>query len=62
MREHQVSKLIERKPLFFSKSTPQHVQEAIKDNIGVQVVHQCERYLGLPTLVGQNKKVSFDNI
>ena len=48
--------------LFFSKSTPQHVQEAIKDSIGFQVVHQYEKYLGLLALVGRNKKESFDNI
>ena len=48
--------------LFFSKSTLQGVQDAIKDALGVPVVHQYEKYLGLPSFIGRKKKESFDNI
>ena len=48
--------------LFFSKSTSQEVQDAIKDALGVPVVQQYEKYLGLPSFIGRKKKESFDNI
>ena len=48
--------------LFFSKSTSQGVQDAIKDTLGVPVVYQYEKYLGLPSFIGRKKKESFDNI
>ena len=47
---------------FFSKSTSQGVQDAIKDALGVLVVQQYEKYLGLPSFIGRKKKESFDNI
>ena len=34
----------------------------IKNALGVEVVQQYEKYLGLPSFVGRNKKASFDNI
>ena len=45
--------------LFFSKSTFEEVKGVIKDMLGVNVVHQYEKYLGLPFLVGRRKKESF---
>ena len=48
--------------LFFSKSTSEEVQGVIKDMLGVNVVRQYEKYLGLPSLVGQRKKESFTHI
>ena len=48
--------------LFFSKSTSQGVQDAIKDALGGPVVHQYEKYLGLPSFIDRKKKGSFDNI
>ena len=48
--------------LFFSKSTPHEMQVHIKDALGVVVVQQYDKYLGLPSFVGRNKKASFDNI
>ena len=48
--------------LFFSKSTPHEMQVHIKDALGVAVVQQYDKYLGLPSFVGRNKKASFDNI
>ena len=47
---------------FFSKSTSQGVQDAIKDALGVLVVQQYEKYLGLPSFIGRKKKENFDNI
>ena len=48
--------------LFFSKSTPKEMQTSIKDMLGVSVIQQYEKYLGLPSLVGRKKKESFTHI
>ena len=48
--------------LFFSKSTPGNMQNLIKDMLGVTVIQYYEKYLGLPSLVGKNKKESFTHI
>ena len=45
--------------LFFSKSTHLDTLNHIKASLGVQEVKQCEKYLGLPTLIGKNKRASF---
>ncbi|KAK9990436.1 hypothetical protein SO802_025421 [Lithocarpus litseifolius] len=52
----------EKTTLFFNKSTPHDMQEAIKNALGVPVVQQYEKYLGLPSFIGRKKKASFDNI
>lgn len=44
--------------IFFSKSTSEETQLAIKEMLGVPVVQQYEKYLGLPSLVGRIKKES----
>ena len=38
------------------------MQDSIKGALGVQVVQQYEKYLGLPSFIGRGKKASFDNI
>ena len=38
------------------------VQEEIKSKFGAQVIRQHEKYLGLPTLVGRNKKNTFKEV
>ena len=48
--------------LFFSKSTNADIQDKIKDMLGVMVVQQYEKYLGLPSLVGRNMTESFTHI
>ncbi|XP_030924559.1 uncharacterized protein LOC115951516 [Quercus lobata] len=48
--------------LFLSKSTPRLIQEEIKNSFGAQVIKQYEKYLGLPSLVGKNKKSTFNDI
>lgn len=44
--------------LFFSKSTPSLITDQIKAALGVQEIKQYKKYLGLPSLVGRNKKAS----
>ena len=48
--------------LFFSNNTPRLIEEDIKNRFGAQVIKQHEKYLGLPYLVGKNKKSTFNDI
>ncbi|XP_023911364.1 uncharacterized protein LOC112022977 [Quercus suber] len=48
--------------LFFNTYTSREIQEEIKIRFGAQVIKQHEKYLGLPSLVGRNKKASFNDI
>ncbi|XP_065634479.1 uncharacterized protein LOC136069649 [Quercus suber] len=48
--------------LFFSKNTPDDIKEEIKNRFGAQVIRQHEKYLGLPSLVGKNKRNTFNDI
>lgn len=48
--------------LFFSSNTTHEVQEEIKSKFGAQVIKQHKKYLGLPSLVGKNRKNSFKEI
>ena len=60
MKEDRGKKLIEIKLIFFfSSNTPPGIQIAIKQLLGVPAIHQYEKYLGLPALVGRAKKQSF---
>ncbi|KAL0011877.1 hypothetical protein SO802_006985, partial [Lithocarpus litseifolius] len=45
-----------------SKNTPVAIQEEIKQRFGAQVIKQHEKYLGLPLLVGKNKRNTFNEI
>ena len=58
--EQQINR--DKTTLFFSKSTSQQMQASIQEAIGVLVVKQYEKYLGLPSFIGCKKKESFDNI
>ena len=63
MADARVNESIKQKPpFFFSKSTPAEVKNHIKSALDVPVILQYEKYLGLPSLVGKNKKVSFNYI
>ena len=44
--------------LFFSKNTNRGIHDSIIDLFGVPEVKQYEKYLGLPSFVGRNKKTS----
>ena len=48
--------------IFFSYNTPKEIQDEIKRRFGVQVIKQHEKYLGLPSLVGINKRNTFNDI
>ena len=45
--------------IFFSKSTTADTKIVIQNMLGVNIVRQYKKYLGLPLLVGQNKNESF---
>lgn len=48
--------------LFFSKNTDVHIQEAIKNSLRVLAIQHYEKYLGLPSFIGKNKKACFTKI
>ena len=48
--------------IFFSKATPMGIQEAIKATLGVPIIKQYERYLGLPSFVGKNRTACFTQL
>ena len=49
----------EKTNIFFSSNTPHEVQVWIQQILGVLSIHQFEKYLGFPALVGRAKKQSF---
>ena len=48
--------------LFFSKSISKKLRDHIKSALGVPEIRQYEKYLGLPSLVGRNMKISYNYI
>ena len=48
--------------LFFNRNTDEQTQEAIKMSLGVPVIQHYEKYLGLPSFIGRNKKACFVNM
>jgi ribonuclease HI len=48
--------------IFFSKATPTGTQETIRDALGVPIIKQYERYLGLPSFVGKNRTACFTQL
>ena len=48
--------------MIFSSNTSRNVQEEIKNRFGAQIIKQHEKYLGLPSLVGINKRTTFNAI
>ena len=53
---------IDKTTIFFSKSTSEEEKLLIKDTLGVAEIRHYETYLGLPSLIGKNKKASFNSI
>ena len=43
-------------------TTPNDIQEIIKHKFGAQVIKYHEKYMGLPSLLGRNKKNTFNSI
>ena len=52
----------EKTTLFFSKATSEKRKLEIIEKLGVSEVKEYERYLGLPVVVGRNKKASLNFI
>ena len=48
--------------LFFSKNVSDDSKESIKNQLGVAKIKEYEKYLGLPAVVGKNKKASLNYI
>lgn len=48
--------------LFFSLNTRSDVKEEIKRRFGAQIICQHEKYLGLPSLVGKNRRNTLNGI
>ena len=48
--------------LFFGKSVSLVSKNAIKNLLGVPKIKEYERYLGLPAMVGRNRKASLNYI
>ena len=48
--------------LFFSPNTKPEIKNEIQARFGAQVIKQHKKYLGLPSLVGKNKKNTFKEI
>ena len=48
--------------IFFSKNVPMTIKELIQNSLGVPEIKEYEKYLGLPVVVGRNKKASLNYI
>ena len=48
--------------VFISKSTNEESRQLIKDCLGVEEIRSYEKYLGLPSFMGRNKKSNFNYI
>ena len=52
----------EKTTIFFSRDTDDDTQEAIKVSLSLPTIQHYEKYLGLPSFVGRNKKACFTHI
>ena len=52
----------EKTTLFFSRNTDEATQEALKVALSVSVIRHYEKYLGLPSFVGQDRNACFTQI
>lgn len=48
--------------LFFSKNTNVQTQDAIKISLNVPAIQHYEKYLGLPSFIGKEKKGCFTQV
>ena len=48
--------------LVFSNSTTDATKTEIMEALGIPEIVHCDKYLGLPSLIGRHKKESFDYI
>ncbi|XP_022772479.1 uncharacterized protein LOC111315160 [Durio zibethinus] len=49
----------DKSALYFSSNTTETQQEEIKEAFGVQITSKPEKYLGLPSMVGRDRKRAF---
>ena len=47
---------------FFNNNIDKSIKEEIKSRFGAQIIKQHEKYLGLPSLVGSNKRNTFNAV
>ena len=52
----------EKTTLFFSKNTDEQTQETIKVSLNVLAIQNYEKYLGLLSFIGREKKACFTNV
>ena len=52
----------EKTTLFFNQNTDAQTQDAIKEALNVLAIQHYEKYLGLPSFIGREKKVCFTNV
>ena len=52
----------EKTTIFFSKNVPMSAKEQVKNLLGVPEIREYEKYLGLPIVVGRNKRASLNYI
>ena len=52
----------EKTMVFFSKGTTEERRRELKEFLGVNEIREYEKYLGLPDVVGRNKKESLNYI
>ena len=48
--------------IFFSRNVPLTIKELIQNSLGVPEIKEYEKYLGLPAVVGRNKKAILNYI
>lgn len=53
---------LDKSQIFFSSNCSEEIQDQLKNYIGVRAVSSMEKYLGLPTMVGQKKKEALQRI
>ena len=52
----------EKTTLFFSKNIDAQTQDVIKEALNVPTIQYYEKYLGLPSFIGKEKKACFTNV
>jgi len=48
--------------IFYSKNVGNNLQHVVTSILGVQAVLGTDKYLGLPSMIGRNKKATFSFI
>ena len=52
----------EKTTLFFNRNIEAQTQDAIKEALSVPTIQHYEKYLGLPSFIGREKKACFTNV